>query len=415
MQKLVALFFTLTIMACNSFADNTRNGDHYSIHYGIDIEPADSKALITITLTGKVLPSRVDIHFNSERHSDIKLVDKTSTLKLEDGIAHWQPEGDKASLSYRFQINHQRDPGKYDSIITKDWAIMRSDKVIPPIKIRARKGLQSQARLELKLPSGWSSAMPYEAIGETGNHYRLNDTGRRFIRPKGWLIIGDIASRSDMIAGVEVRIATPGGQGRRLQDSLAFINWTLPCLRKIFNDFPPRILIVSADDPMWRGGLSAPNSLFMHADRPLISGNRTSSLIHELIHVGTSIHGTSNSDWIVEGIAEYYAAEILHRSGGISEQRYTQTITRLKRWGEESGTLFTGDSSGPTTARAVGIMYAVDQQIRQQSGGKASLDNVASALAEKGGRITVRDFVELAEKYAGGELKALAQIRKQMP
>jgi hypothetical protein len=28
--------------------------------------------------------------------------------------------------------------------------------------------------------------------------------------------------------------------------------------RKIFPDLPPRLLIVSAGDPMWRGGLSGP-------------------------------------------------------------------------------------------------------------------------------------------------------------
>ena len=44
----------------------------------------------------------------------------------------------------------------------------------------------------------------------------------------------------------------------------------------------PRLLIVSAGDPMWRGGLSGPSSMFLHSDRPLISENRTSTLLHEL-------------------------------------------------------------------------------------------------------------------------------------
>ncbi|MFV0279043.1 MAG: hypothetical protein ACK5HY_17940, partial [Parahaliea sp.] len=158
----------------------------------------------------------------------------------------------------------------------------------------------------------------------------------------------------------------------------------------------------------------APNSLFMHGDRPLISGNRTSSLIHELVHVGTSIHGTRHSDWIVEGIAEYYAVEILRRSGGVSQERYQQAIARLSRWGEESDKLFTGDSSGATTARAAALMYAVDREIRNRTEDSASLDDVATALAKKGGRISVRDFVELADHYAGGELQALAQVRKKM-
>ena len=49
--------------------------------------------------------------------------------------------------------------------------------------------------------------------------------------------------------------------------------------------------VVGAADPMWRGGLSASNSLFLHADRPLISENGTSTLVHELTHVITRVRG----------------------------------------------------------------------------------------------------------------------------
>ena len=56
---------------------------------------------------------------------------------------------------------------------------------------------------------------------------------------------------------------------------LAFLRWNLPALVDIFPDFPERVLVVSAGDPMWRGGLSGPGSLYIHAERPLISGNGT--------------------------------------------------------------------------------------------------------------------------------------------
>jgi hypothetical protein len=62
---------------------------------------------------------------------------------------------------------------------------------------------------------------------------------------------------------------------------------------------------------MWRGGLPGPASLYLHADRPLISGNSTSTLLHELVHVAQSYRAAKDEDWIVEGIAEYDTLERL--------------------------------------------------------------------------------------------------------
>ncbi len=395
------------------FGAGTSYADRFDLSYHASINPERGEALVEIRLDGEDLPSRLRFHIDGERHSDFRSDD--GELSEPDGdIVIWHPEGERARLSYRFQINHRRDGGRYDSRITEDWASLRSDKLIPPISARMPKGLSSRATLTFDLPQGWSAAAPYEKLDSDHPHFALDDPGRRFVRPKGWLILGNISSRMDSVAGVDIRVAAPRGQGSRLQDTLAFIRWTLPFLRDIFPDFPDRILVVGAGNPMWRGGLSSPNSLFMHADRPLISGNRTSSLIHELVHIGTSIRGTRRSDWIVEGIAEFYAVEILRRSGAISEQRYQETLHKLDDWGESSAQLFTGDSSGATTARAVGVMARLDREIRQRSGGNKSLDEVATALAEQGGTISVADFINHAEAIAGGPLDTLAPIRARL-
>lgn len=402
MKSLTPLVLCLSLFACRAAA-----GD-YRIDYKVTIPEGGEVATVTIELEGDRLPSKLALHLNGEHHRNLQ---SEQDLEREGDIATWRPTGSRARLSYEFSIDHQRDEDEYDAMITGDWAVLRSDELIPPMAVTASKDLESSATLDFDLPDGWSSAAPYESLDKGANRYRLTDPGRRFIRPKGWLILGRIASRQDMIAGVNVRLAAPRGQNVRLQDALAFISWTLPHLKAIFPDFPPRMLVVSADDPMWRGGLSAPNSLFMHADRPLISGNRTSSLIHEMVHIGTSIHGTRYSDWIVEGIAEYYAVEILHRSGGISERRFRETLEELAEWAEESEGLFTGRSSGATTARAVGVMAAIDREIRDKTGGEASLDAVATALAGDGGEVTVKRFIAIAEDVAGGELASLDEVK----
>jgi len=133
----------------------------------------------------------------------------------------------------------------------------------------------------------------------------------------------------------------------------------------VFPRDPAKLLVVGAGDPMWRGGLSAPNSYFMHADRPLVSENGTSSLVHELVHVFSRISDTDNSDWISEGIAEYYAIEVMRRAGGLSEDRYQKVREHLIKWSKPVKSLRTETSTGPVTARAVLLLQELDREIRQ--------------------------------------------------
>ncbi|WP_346839976.1 hypothetical protein [Microbulbifer sp. SAOS-129_SWC] len=384
--------------------------DTYDLLYRARLQPDSGTARVEIQLSGDKLPRKLTLDLSSGRYADLH-----SDQKLEHNgeKVTWFPKGPEASLSYQFTIDEKKGSGHYDSRITKDWAILRSDKLIPPMSVVANRHIHSRAELVLDLPKGWSSALPYREISD--QRYKLVDPGRRFIRPKGWMIAGRIGSRQDEIDGINVTVAAPLGENIHRQDTLAFLSYNLPDLKKVFPNFPRRLLVVSAGDPMWRGGLSGTRSLFMHADRPMISGNRTSSIIHELVHVATGIHGDKHSDWIVEGLAEYYALEITRRSGGIGEKRYKEAMDDLAKWGREAPTLLRKRSSGPITARAVGVMREVDREIRQSSGGKASLDDVARALAEDRGEVSLAKFRHLAEQAAGGPVPALQLERLSKP
>ncbi|MBN8431675.1 hypothetical protein JF535_12515 [Microbulbifer salipaludis] len=378
-----------------------KNESLYEIDYRVQLDPADDFARVAIVLSGSTLPSQLTLHVNPARHLDIT----GEHLALEGNRAVWQPKPGRAQITYRFKIDEKRSSGRYDSLMTERWAILRTDKLIPPISTRAPKSLRSRATLQVNTPENWNTLAPY-AKDEHGV-FQLNDPGRRFVRPKGWMISGRIGSRQDVIDGTDTVVAAPLGKGVRRQDTLAFLGWTLPELKKVFPEFPEKLLIVMAGDPMWRGGLSGTRSLFMHADRPLISGNRTSSMLHELVHVGTGIRGDKESDWIVEGIAEYYSLKILRRTGGISERRFQGALEGLAKWGEESPNLLVRRSSGPVTARATVVLHQVDEQIQVLSNGKRSLDDVVTALAKERGEVTLKKFRALAEEAAGAPLPQL--------
>ena len=382
----------------------------YDARYRAEIRPADGAIDVELNLTGERLPSRIVLRTDSGRYRDFRSTDPLSIGKDE---VTWRPRGKMSRLRYRFIVDHERAPKRYDSLMTESWSVFRGDKLVPRVRVTARRDLHSRASIEFVAPKDWSVITPYAPIDK--HRYAFDDPRRRFDRPQGWMLAGRIGSRGEVIRDVHAIVAAPAGDSARRQDVLSFLNWNLPHLLDVFPDFPSRFLVVIAGDPMWRGGLSGPASMFLHADRPLISENRTSTLLHELVHIATGIRGDEESDWIVEGIAEFYSLETLRRSNGISERRYEQALAALARWAQRSDTLFAKRSSGATTARAVLSLEAADAEIRAATNGRASLDDVVRRLAAERGTVSLERLQDCARQVAGRRLRSLERTRLMQP
>jgi hypothetical protein len=378
----------------------------YNAHYLAEIRPQTGTIHVELKLAGERLPRKIVLHIDPKRH---RAMTSTDPLEITDTTVTWHPHGKFSRLNYDFVINHERAPGRYDSLLTNDWTVFRGDKLVPRAAVTAVRGLESHATLEFVLPQGWAVITPY---GPTNAKIlRVDDPRRRFDRPEGWILAGKLGSRAELIGGIQTLVAAPTGENARRQDMLAFLNWNLPHLAGVFPTFPKRLLIVSAGDPMWRGGLSGPASLFLHSGRPLISENRTSALLHELVHVAMGIYGDAESDWIAEGFAEFYSLETLRRSGGIGKQRYAEAMAKLAKWGKHAPSLFGSESSGMRTARAVITLKAADDEIRSLTAGRASLDDVARELAEQQGEVSLERLQAVAAKVAGHPLKSLERSK----
>ncbi|MEN0107141.1 MAG: hypothetical protein AAGC84_12045, partial [Pseudomonas sp.] len=233
-----------------------------------------------------------------------------------------------------------------------------------------------------------------------------DNPSRLLDRPTGWILAGKVGTRRAKLGETEVTVAAPVGAGMRRMDVLTMLTFVWPQVQAVFPRDPAKLLVVGAGNPMWRGGLSASNSLFMHADRPLVSENGTSSLVHELVHVFSRIRDTDKSDWISEGLAEYYAIELVHRAGGMSEERYEVVNADLKKWSRKVVSLRGDSVSGRTTARAVLLLQELDREIRKATGNKRSLDDVSRGLMRMDG-VSTKEFIGVAEDVLGGPSKVL--------
>jgi hypothetical protein len=381
----------------------------YGLDYRARFLPAEGMVQMSVKVRQATdLVRSVEFRFDPERYSGFEA---DGDLDVTGEHVRWHPPSRGGALRYSVRLDHRRGQGGFDSRMAKSWAVFRGDDLLPPASVRTLKGASSQARIRLSGPDGWSFAVAYPRSEDAAEWYVVDRPDRRFDRPVGWMAAGRLGVRRDTIADRRVAVAGPTDQSIRRLDMLAFLRWNLPSLVDVFPEFPERLLVVSAGDPMWRGGLSGPASLYIHADRPLISGNGTSTLLHELMHVAQGYRAARDEDWIVEGIAEYYTLEIMRRSGTLSDRRYQQGLEKLEQWAADSEGLRTANSSGARTARGAVVMRDLDRELRDRSDGRYSLDDLARKLSEDGRPVSLKRLRALSAKLAGGPAESLSPER----
>jgi hypothetical protein len=374
----------------------------YAVLYDVRIAPTERAAEVSVQVTD---PSNwlAWIRFDADprRHVDWK---GDGEIEVLGNSVQWRPPKLGGTLRYTFRIDHLRDARSYDARCSENWAIFRGDDLVPPARVRGEAGTESRSRLRLRLPKAWHAVVPWRLAAD--GSYAIENPDRRFDRPVGWIAVGRLAVSRETIAGVRVALAGPIGQRVPRLDRLALLRWTLPDLRDVLGAaMPERLVVVGAGDPMWRGGLSGPRSLFLHASRPLIENDGTSPLLHELVHATLRVEPAERADWIVEGVAELYSLELLRRSKTLSKRRYERSLARLAERGSGVTDLAVPHSTGEVTARAATVLHALDLEIRQASGGAASLDGVVARLADERAPIDATRLRALAEQVAGTSLE----------
>ncbi|MFI8739566.1 hypothetical protein [Stutzerimonas zhaodongensis] len=388
-----------------SFVAPLQAAKRVDLDYTVKFVPEQGIAEVELALEDGGAVKFLDLNLGKEQtYSDFQ-TNSESSWEEESGRGVWRPGPGKARLSYQVKVSHQRKSGRFDARMTDDWTLLRGDDLVPAGRLDQQDGVRLVSRLQFELPSGWKSVETgWPRIGK--NRFRIDNPERLFDRPTGWILAGKLGSRRARLGETDVAVSAPVGEGMRRMDILTLLTFVWPEMQNVFPRDPEKLLVVGAGDPMWRGGLSGPNSLFMHADRPLVSENGTSSLVHELVHVFSRISDADRSDWISEGLAEYYAIELMRRAGGMSEDRYQAVREHLTEWSRKVDSLRTERSSGPVTARAVLLLQELDREIRQRSKGRHSLDDVARGLMRLD-RVTTDDFINITETMLGGGSKVL--------
>ena len=396
--RFAILLTLLSLGACGvSDSADRDNEREYNVHFTIAPDPATSTVRVELRLRQ---PSGLLRELSFPAAESIADVRGDGQLSADSGLVRWMPSPTGGSLSWQVTVHNERGQEGYDAYLGREWGVFRLEDVIPSARTRALRGAASVTTLQFDLPAGWSAISEYSAVTQP---IAVDRPGRRYDEPAGWVAVGGIGVRREEIAGTRVAIAGPEGHGVRRMDMLALLNWALPELNAVLPDAMPRLTVISAGEPMWRGGLSAPASLFLHADRPLVSENATSALLHEVMHVALGLQARDGFDWIVEGLAEFYSIELLRRGRAITPDRARTALQWQADWGQRADKLCGRASTAATTARAVTVFAALDLELRDKSDG--SLDGVLPLIAGK--PVDLDILTDAAEQILGSPPDAL--------
>lgn len=378
------------------------NDREYDMIYTVTPDPGKASASVQLHVQQpRSLLREIRMQIDPDRISDVI---GSGIVNVDDDEIRWTPTPTGGTLSWTVSIPHERNSNGYDAWLADDWGVFRAEDIIPRAATRALRGSESNTTLNFRLPRGWSVVTEYFG---NDTSFKVQRPDRFFDQPVGWIVMGNLGVRRDEIAGTRVAVAAPVNQTNRRLEILALLRWTLPELARIVPALPRRLTIVSSGEPMWRGALSAPASLFIQAERPLISENATSTLLHEVMHVTTRMRSETGYDWIVEGIAEYYSLELLRRSDSISDKRYKNARRSQREWAQQADTLCGPSSRGATTALAVTTLAALDRELRNSSGGELSLDDVTSELLATGEALNLERLRSAAKRIGGGNIETL--------
>jgi hypothetical protein len=375
----------------------------FDVTFDVGLSASEKSAHVAIQLgSGSEVVEWIRFRFDPLRYRSIEA---NGELLEHEGGLEWRPPAKGGELRYVYSIDHLRDNNSYDSRCAKSWAIMRGEDLVPRMRIRTVPVARSESRMTVRLPEGWSASLPYRRL--VGGRYDLENSRTRFDRPSGWFAFGKLGVVRETIEGTRVAIAGPADQGIRRMDLLALMKWTMPSLAKVFGRLPKRIQVVVAGDPMWRGGLSGPRSVYLHVDRPLIGQDSTSPLLHELVHSIMNANSGKGGNWVVEGLAEYYSITLLRRSETLTASRYEAAIEDIRNRAAGGGDLRMAEVDSATRAKAVVVLMEIDTAIRDATGGDRSLDDVMRVLAGDRKSVTTERFREAIREVAGPDLDGI--------
>lgn len=134
-------------------------------------------------------------------------------------------------------------------------------------------------------------------------------------------------------------------------------------------------------------------------------GSVGSVWIHEYVHARQDFRTACEMSWFREASAEYFAFRIMQEQHpDVTDDDVRARLESLPEHPETSlANCSSWNGERVDYTRGVRLLYAVDAEIRAESGGEHTLFDVFRAMNELDDPVTIDEFLRLVERYSGEE------------
>ncbi|WP_370155803.1 hypothetical protein [Ferrovibrio sp.] len=352
--------------------------------------------------------------------------DRPGGRGLAAALERFEPGGDGRSVTYRFRLGDLADLAQ-----RADTGQRIGAAVISPVAVWLGAPDLADAAITLSVTAadglGFATGLP---LRDGRLHMRVAD-----IRFGGFAVFGRFGRRTLPVPGPvpgpvsvpgDARIEVIGFPGQLDLDDAVIDRWITDSAQAVsdyFGRFPLRHTLVLASPVPGRsgvvfgqvrggGGGTMLLRIGQHATRQQLYDDWI--LVHEMIHLGAPFI-TGRSSWLMEGMATYAEPVIRSRAGWQDATRLWHEFASQMPRGVEALTVESLDAvsrRGVYWGGAI-FMLLADLDIRERSGGRASLETCFRAVLDAGGDTTVRwpraDFLQVCDAGTGtGTMARLA-------
>jgi len=164
----------------------------YRLRFVADLQPADKLAQVELIVAQKKGALR-EISFAAPAE---KFANATGDGDIEhdDGRLTWQVPRKGGSLKYTVIVENARGDA-FDARVTKDWALLRFNDMLPEVTTKKLKNSTSSLTIELAGPKNWAYETPYGRFDFEPR--KVKTPQNRFPAPRGWLLGGELGVRRE--------------------------------------------------------------------------------------------------------------------------------------------------------------------------------------------------------------------------
>ena len=169
-------------------------------------------------------------------------------------------------------------------------------------------------------------------------------------------------------------------------------------------------LVVPQEAELDRPGWAVDDAAFMISEPSLRSMERPNddppspTWIHEYVHTRQSLNLNDHTEWLTEASAEYYEKYFLLRFGLVNYDEFQHELERGDSYEDivlgDRSTWDSPDNSAEYYKGAL-VVATLDRQIRANTNGEHSFEDVFQRLNTHHGTITKSDFYQVLEQVGG--------------